>query len=265
MPPIVKPLDLIIPDWPAPEGVRACISTRSGGDSAMPWASLNLATHVGDDLRTVQSNRERLVAGLNSSMQIQWLDQVHGTSSVQARDDGAVPRADAAWSRTPGLACAVLTADCLPILICDREASVVAAIHAGWRGLAAGVIRSTLDTLAAKPQGLLAYLGPAICSRCFEVGAEVRECFLKGGGDRSWDSSWDSAQVAAVEACFQASPQRADHYLADLPGLARAQLRALGVNDIYGGDLCTLEMPELFYSYRRDGCTGRQAALIFLE
>lgn len=247
------------PNWPAPKGVRAYLTTREGGCSSAPWDGLNLASHVGDDLGAVQNNRKQVFEKLEGATQLQWLEQVHGTTVVEARYNDAVPRADATWSREPGVVCAVQTADCLPVLLCDRDATVVAAVHAGWRGLAAGVIRSTIASLSAlsiKPQQLLAYLGPAICARCFEVGPEVRARFLEGAGD--------AQQRESIATCFQPAPERRDHYLADLSGLARGQLFALGVQDVYGGELCTMEMPDTYYSYRRDGCTGRQAALIYL-
>ncbi|MEH6542653.1 MAG: peptidoglycan editing factor PgeF [Porticoccaceae bacterium] len=253
------------PSWPVPKGVQAYLSTRQGGCSSAPWDTLNLGAHVGDAAQAVQRNREDLLNALAKSgdtqferqLKAQWLDQEHGTTVVEARGDGEVRRADAAWTRHSGVVCAVMTADCLPILICDRDASVVAAVHAGWRGLAAGVIGSTVTALAVEPQHLLAYLGPVICARCFEVGPEVRERFLEGAKD--------NVQRAGIAECFQASPARAGHYLADLVKLARGQLLALGVADIYGGEMCTVESPESFYSYRRDGDTGRQAALIYLE
>lgn len=252
-------------NWPAPKGVRAYLSTRQGGCSSAPWDTLNLATHVGDEAQAVQRNREGLLNALTKpgdaqserQLKAQWLNQVHGTTAVEARGDGEVRRADAAWTRHSGVVCAVMTADCLPILICDRDASVVAAVHAGWRGLAAGVIGSTVTALAVEPQHLLAYLGPAICACCFEVGPEVRERFLEGAKD--------GVQRAGIAECFQASPARVGHYLANLVELARGQLLALGIVDIYGGEMCTVEAPETFYSYRRDGDTGRQAALIYLE
>lgn len=254
---VLEPMAMIVPSWPAPERVQAYLTTREGGFSAAPWESLNLAAHVGDDAHTVGCNRERLIAKLDGVTRIQWLTQVHGKGVVEAVDDGNAPRADAVWTGAKGVACAVLTADCLPILVCDRDATVVAAVHAGWRGLAAGVIGSTLATLAVEPRRLLAYLGPAICSRCFEVGPEVRECFLAGAGNR--------LHREAVEGCFQRSAGRPGHYLADLCELARGQLLDFGVGAVYGGKRCTVEQPDRFYSYRRDGRTGRQAALIYLK
>ncbi len=251
---------ILVPDWPAPKQVRACLTTRVGGMSRKPWDALNLATHVGDDPDTVQRNRELLAAALGDSatpIRFQWLDQVHGTDVVEAIGDEAVRRADALWTRTPGVACAVLTADCLPILICDRGGTLVAAVHAGWRGLAAGVIQSAIRSLGVNPGGLLAYLGPAICARCYEVGSEVRQQFLGNAHDRK--------RRAQIENCFRVSRKGGGYYWVDLYQLARGQLEEIGVHEIYGGDLCTVEEPERFYSYRREGRTGRQAALIWLE
>jgi len=243
-----------------PKQVRACFTTRVGGMSTKPWDALNLATHVGDDPDTVQRNRELLAAALGDSAartRFQWLDQVHGIEVIEARGDGVVRRADAAWTKAPSVVCAVLTADCLPILICDREGTMVAVAHAGWRGLAAGVIQSVVASLGADPESLLVYLGPAVCARCYEVGSEVRQQFLGKAADRK--------RREQVEACFRVSEAGGQRFQTDLYQLARGQLQEIGVHEVYGGDFCTVEEPERFYSYRREGRTGRQAALIWLE
>ncbi|NKN33946.1 peptidoglycan editing factor PgeF [Marichromatium bheemlicum] len=238
----------IRPDWPAPAAVRALVTTRSGGVSQGPYASLNLATHVGDDPARVARNRALLRQHAGLPSEPLWLDQVHGC--VVADDAAALGcQADAAVSAWPGRVCAVLTADCLPLLLCDREGTRVAAVHAGWRGLAGGVIERTLAALALEPSRLLAWLGPAIGPSAFEVGPEVRARFV-------------DLDVAAADA-FR--PGRAGRWLADLFMLARQRLVAAGVPAVYGGGQCTHIDPQRFFSYRRDGTTGRMASLIWLD
>lgn len=239
--------DLLIPDWPAPVRVRACVTTRAGGCSSAPFASLNLGDHVGDDPQAVAENRRRLQALLGC--QPAWLSQVHGVSVVEA-DPAQVAEADASWSAAPGIACAIMTADCLPVLFCDRAGARVAAAHAGWRGLAAGVLESTVAALGCPADQVLAWLGPAIGPQAFEVGAEVREAFV--------------SQHAGAAAAFvpSANPGR---YMADLYHLARVRLAAVGVTAVYGGGLCTFSDAARFYSYRREPRTGRLASLIWLE
>lgn len=242
----------LCPEWPAPSGVRAAFTTRSGGHSAAPWASLNLGTRVGDAPGAVAANRAAVVRGLGLSAPPQWLHQVHGTALVAAADDGLERTGDACWTRQPGLVCAVQSADCLPMLLCDRAGTLVAAIHGGWRGLAAGIVARVLDALPVAPEALLVWLGPAICGSCYEVGDEVRAAFCDTEAPRLADQ-------------FRPA-DRPRHWLANLPGIARAQLDASGVpaGAIHGGDLCTYEDRRRFYSHRRDGVTGRMAALIWL-
>jgi YfiH family protein len=237
--------DWLTPDWPAPVWVKACITTRSGGISAAPFDSFNLGEHVGDDPVAVTKNRQRLISQLGCKPA--WLRQVHGVAVVPA-EPGDVLEADASWTATPGVACSVMTADCLPALFCDRAGSRVAAAHAGWRGLAGGVLEATLDALAVAPEDVLAWLGPAIGPHAFEVGAEVREAFM-------------AVHPQAAEA-FVASvnPGR---YMADIYQLARIRLAARGVTAVYGGGFCTYSDPR-FYSYRRTAQTGRFASLIWL-
>lgn len=242
-------IPLIEPDWPAPVRVKAFTTTRVGGVSDGPWHSFNLGDHVGDRAGAVVENRRRLSRHLPGDARIQWLQQVHGTSVVRA-GSGPQPEADACWSDSARQACAVLTADCLPVLLADAAGTVVAAVHAGWRGLCGGVIEATVAALPCPAHALLAWLGPAIGPVAFEVGAEVREAFL--------------TQSAAASECFHPGP-RPDHYLADLYGLARQRLERLGVAHIYGGGRCTYSEPGHFYSYRRDGQTGRMATLIWLD
>lgn len=236
----------LIPDWPAPANVRACVSTRAGGVSQAPFDSFNLGDHVGDEPAAVAENRRRLEQA--QGCRPAWLSQVHGIEVVEA-DPSRVATADASWSATPGIACAVLTADCLPALFCDRAGTRVAAAHAGWRGLAGGVLEATLDKLAVPAGEVLVWLGPAIGPQAFEVGPEVREAFLA-----------DHAEAAAA---FVPSVN-AGRYMADIYQLARIRLAARGVTAVYGGGLCTFSDAERFYSYRRNPRTGRQASLVWL-
>nr|WP_246533352.1 peptidoglycan editing factor PgeF [Pseudomonas lalucatii] len=235
----------MIPDWPAPARVRACVSTRSGGVSLPPFDSLNLGEHVDDDPVAVAENRRRLVARLGCRPA--WLRQVHGLAVAQA-DPGGVAEADASWSASPGVACDVMTADCLPALFCDRAGSRVAAAHAGWRGLVAGVLEATLDGLGCAPEDVLVWLGPAIGPQSFEVGAEVREVFV-------------AAQAQAADAFVPSA--NAGRFLADIYRLARIRLAARGVTAVSGGGLDTYHDPR-FFSYRRNPRTGRFASLIWL-
>lgn len=239
--------DFLLPDWPAPDAVRALQTTRAGGVSVGAYASLNLGRHVGDDPARVRENRRclRLAGGLPAEPA--WLNQVHGARTV-AVDEAPAGEADAAVARTPGAVCAVMTADCLPVLLCDDAATRVAAAHGGWRGLAAGVLETCVARLG-DPAQLMAWLGPAISVDAFEVGAEVRAAFV--------DDDPESA------AAFQPGHRRGK-YRADLYQLARRRLNAAGVTRIHGGDFCTHGEPERFFSYRRDGACGRMATLIWL-
>jgi len=249
-------LDWIKPDWPAPAAVGAAITTRLGGVSAVPYDQLNLSLGVGDREAAVMENRRRLLEALELTSEPQWLTQVHGTQVVNAQRNGRTRTADACYTREPGLACAVLTADCLPVLICNRSASQVAAVHAGWRGLSAGILTRALGCFDESPEALLVYLGPALSQPRFEVGVEVLEAFF--------EQARTSAQADRLAEAFQPSA-RPLHFCADLYALARAQLQALGVCEIHGGGFCTYDEPERFYSYRRDGVTGRMASLIWLK
>ncbi len=246
---------LIFPDWPAPAHVRCCITTRRNGQSSGPYADNNLALHVDDNPQAVTANRQALGQQLNLAQEPQWLEQIHGVKVVRARSDGWVRTADACYTSEPELACAVMTADCLPILLCDKAGTRVAAVHAGWRGLAKGIVRRTVQQFAAPAEQLLAYLGPAISQPHFEVGVEVLEAFFK--------TAQDAAHSEKIAAAFKPG-LRPLHFHADMYALARAELQALGVNDIYGGDYCTFADSERFYSYRRDKITGRMASLIWL-
>jgi YfiH family protein len=246
----------IRPAWPAPASVTALSTLRGGGHSAAPYASLNLAAHVGDDRAAVDANRALLAGLLPAGSSVQWLSQVHGTAVVQATAGADCPDADASWSRSPGHACAVLTADCLPVLFCSVAGDAVAAAHAGWRGLLAGVLERTVEAMAVDPGQLLAWLGPAIGPGAFEVGPEVRAGFLAAA---------PPSRRAPTRACFVSSGATPGHYLADLYALARLRLAALGPVAVYGGDACTYSSPQEFFSYRRDGLTGRMASLILIN
>ncbi|MDO9219442.1 MAG: peptidoglycan editing factor PgeF [Thiobacillus sp.] len=221
------------------------MSTREGGVSHAPWASLNLGDHVGDDPVHVAANRAHLRRALPSEPG--WLKQVHSATVVEAGLN--VPEADAAYSRKAGTVCAVLTADCLPVLLCDRAGSVVAAAHAGWRGLADGVLEATVAAMQAPPGEILAWMGAAIGPQAFEVGDEVRQVFV--------------AQHPETARAF--SPHAPGKWLADIYQLARIRLNHAGVPAVYGGGRCTFTETERFFSYRRDGVTGRMASLIWLE
>lgn len=243
----MKPEDFIVPDWPVPPNVRALVTTRAGGVSTDPWAGLNLGDHVGDDPAAVAENRRHLRAYLPAEPL--WLRQVHGTRCVDAAWAAPDTEADASFARRPDIVCAVLTADCLPVLLCDATGTVVAAAHAGWRGLAAGVIEATVRAMDVPGDRLVAWLGPAIGPKHFEVGGEVRAAFM--------------AHDPAATAAFVARPD--GKWLCDIYRLARQRLAALGVRRVAGADFCTVRDAARFFSYRRDGVTGRLASLIWME
>ena len=241
-------MSLIVPDWQVPANVCACSSTRQGGVSQAPWDSLNLGAHVGDELQHVQTNRQRMLELADLPSMPQWLEQVHGTEVLTL--DWKVPaslRADAAYTRTPGVVCGVMTADCLPVLFCSQDGQEVAAAHAGWRGLCNGVLEETIKAFSAPPSQIVAWLGPAISTDAFEVGPEVREAFI--------------AQNPGDSTAFRPAGEK---FYADLWQLAKHRLQACGVRHVWGGGQCTYSQPEQFFSFRRDGVTGRMASLIWL-
>ncbi|MFA5631774.1 MAG: peptidoglycan editing factor PgeF [Porticoccaceae bacterium] len=253
-------IPLIRPRWPAPANVRSAVTTRAGGISSGPWATLNLGDHVGDDPQAVAANRELLRGELGLERAPLWVNQVHGTDvlSFDPLPHEINPvgmTADGVCTRSDGVACAIMTADCLPVLLCDRRGTVAAAAHAGWRGLAAGILRNTVAAMACDPADVLAWLGPAIGPDAFEVGSEVREAFQ--------DAALNPTQRTAIATCFAPS-DAPGKYRADLYALAAAELAAIGVPKTYGGGFCTFRDTERFYSYRRDGETGRMASLIWL-
>ncbi len=273
--------DWIVPDWPAPAHVRALTTTRAGGVSRAPFDSFNPAGHVGDDPAAVAENRRILRASLPAEPL--WLNQVHGSRVIELAlplhrigdssqgETGDVaqsplaspfhtgevaPEADASFTRQPGQVCAVLTADCLPVLFCDEAGTVVAATHAGWRGLAGGVLEETVKAMGVAPDRILAWLGPAIGPASFEVGPEVREAFV----DRH--AMAGIAFRPALPGTLDESPRK---WLADIYMLARIRLAAVGVERVYGGGACTFRDSGRFFSYRRDGQTGRMGSLIWFE
>ncbi|MBT3308928.1 MAG: peptidoglycan editing factor PgeF [Gammaproteobacteria bacterium] len=236
-------------EWPAPPSVRTWVTTRSGGVSAPPYESLNLGTHVGDEEAQVVENRNRLQQQLQLAAEPQWLNQVHGTTVVELPFSPAViPRADGCWTQQPQFPCAVLTADCLPILLTNRRGSQVAALHAGWRGLAAGVVAQGVQRFDDDRDQILAWIGPAIAQPSYEVGEEIREIFCQ--------------QDERAEGCFD--PSEKGHWLASMVDLAKLRLQQIGVETVYGGGWDTGTDSD-FFSYRRDGITGRFATLIWIE
>lgn len=278
----------LIPDWPAPANVRTLQTTRQGGISSAPYDSFNLGDHVGDAPLAVERNRILLNTLLPSEPV--WLEQVHGTVVANADRASCLPQADACIARHRAAVCVVMTADCLPVLLCDTQGSVVGAAHAGWKGLAAGVIEATVQAMDVAPQDLMAWLGPAISREAFEVGDEVRALFvdadplasaaftpspcaegsLRSGGEPTglplagvrgeWvDSSLPLGERVPVRA------REGVKYMADIYALARLRLNALGITRIYGGDHCTYRDHERFFSYRRDGVTGRMGTFIWLS
>lgn len=239
-------IDWLIPDWPAAENVRAGTTLRTKGISDGAYASLNLAMHVGDDPQRVMKNRQLL--GL--PYEPVWLEQVHSNVVIDvARHKGEIPRADAAYSTKKHQPCVVMTADCLPLLVTDIEATCVAAIHAGWRGLANGIIEATLNTLPVNTSNLMVWLGPAIGPQVYEVGTEVRQAFVE-------------QDTKAQQAFIQTDDS---HWLMDIYQLARQRLQTSGVTQIFGGEFCTFTEADRYYSYRRDNITGRMASIIWLE
>lgn len=238
-----------MPRWPSPPPVRAVCTTRSGGVSRGPFEAFNLALHVGDDAGAVAVNRARLAARLSLPAEPLWMRQTHGARVLDAGAFESGAAGDACVARAPAGPCVVLSADCLPILLCARAGGVVAAAHAGWRGLAAGVVENTVAAMDCDPAALLAWLGPAIGARAYEVGAEVREAFV----------ARDRPEARAF------TPTRPGRWNADLALLARRRLRRAGVAAVYGAGLCTCSDPRRFYSFRRERRTGRMATLIWLE
>lgn len=240
--------DWIVPDWPAPANVRAVSTTRNDGVSKGVYASFNLGAHVGDDPRAVAENRLFLRSKLNLAREPRWLKQVHGGSVVNLTGGEVREPCDATVARSAGEVCVIMTADCLPMLLCDRAGKTIAAAHCGWRSLAAGILENTLAAMRVPPTEILAWLGPAIGPDVYEVGDDVRTALLK----------------AHPEADQAFEPRRAGKWLCDLYLIASQRLRLTGVTHIYGGGFCTYSDRERFFSYRRDGECGRMATLIWV-
>lgn len=240
-----------VPDWPVPSGVEAWQTCRGFGP--LPYGGFNLGQHVGDDPNAVTENRNRLLQVVPA--QPVWLNQVHGTRVLElpVTKNEASLEADAVMTTEPGIVCAVMTADCLPVLFADKTGRVVGAAHAGWRGLAAGVLEALVHKMTTsvqgQPENLLAWLGPAIGPAAFEVGDDVRDAFV----------SLDAANVTYFK------PGTSGKWLADLSGIATAKLRAMGLNSITSSDYCTYSQTERFYSFRRDQVTGRMATMIWIR
>lgn len=244
-------LSFLAPDWPAPRGVRAMVTTRPGGVSTGPYACLNLGLHVGDDPCAVEENRRRLEALLPAPPV--WLEQVHGSTVADTgclQGEFGAPVADAAIARTPGVVCAVMTADCLPVVFSSRDGSVVGVAHAGWRGLLNGVLEATIDAMGVPAAEIVSWMGPAIGPDAFEVGEEVRDAFVA---------------VSAGHASAFMAAGASGKWFADLFLLARQRMRLRGIAGVHGGGVCTWRERERFYSYRRDGATGRFATLVWRE
>ncbi|SBS26714.1 Laccase domain protein YfiH [Marinomonas spartinae] len=238
----------LLPSWPAPKQVKAFVSTRIGGVSGMPFDSLNLGAHVGDDIERVNENRRLFALSIGMPDSIQWLNQVHGVTVAHLPSDGDIESADAAFTQQKNQVCAILTADCLPVFFCDEAGQRVAVAHAGWRSLCSGVLEETLACFD-DPEKVMVWLGPAIGPNAFEVGGEVCEAFV--------------AVQSQAEQAFIAKEN--GKWLGDLYLIARQRLAAKGVVQVYGGDHCTHTESSLFYSYRRDGQTGRMASVIWFE
>ena len=248
----------LLANWPAPTNIKAFVTTRRGGFSTGVFSSFNMGIYSGDNPATAKKNRAQLTIDWQLEHPPQWLKQVHGVDVIEAhrcpsssyQEEQEEQEADAMFTREPGIMCTALTADCLPVLFCDRSGSVVASAHAGWKGLLAGVLENTVRAMGVDPANILVWLGPAISQKNFEVGPEVREQFI-------------AINPAAGEAFI---PGEGDRWFADIYQLARQRLGKISVTAIYGGGFCSVEQDDLFYSYRRDGKkSGRMASVIWLE
>ncbi len=255
---------IIQADWDAPDNIRTLVTTRMGGYSLPPYKSFNLAMHVGDDPQIVEQNRKRLEELLPSEPK--WLNQIHSSRIINAADIEPQPDADGSITAQKNIVSVVMTADCLPALICNRQGSAVAAVHAGWRGLLAGILEQGAEQLlklsTCQKDEVLVWLGPAIGPNHFEVGDDVRQAFLaraQGRGQSHYES---------IERCFAKHTKTSDgqnKYLADIYQLARVRLSAIGVDNVSGGHYCTYSEADKFYSYRRDGVTGRMASMVWIN
>ncbi|WP_434930396.1 peptidoglycan editing factor PgeF [Shewanella sp. HL-SH5] len=254
---------MLRPNWPLPENVAIAFTDRHGGSSCAPYDSLNLGLHVGDNPQTVLANRRLLLSSLALPCEPLWLEQVHGVEVVcisQVANSTSVPLADGSYSDQYGQVCAVMTADCLPVLLCDKQGRQVAAVHAGWRGLCAGVIEQAVKHFSVPACELIACLGPCIGPSQFEVGAEVRSAFMAIAAIDTTDVELENA----IADCFIPRVNTTDKYLADMVGLAKVRLLQLGIETVYSADECTV-LNNDYFSYRRDKDTGRMASLIWLK
>jgi YfiH family protein len=247
----------IQPGWPVSERVKAFVTTREGGVSSSPYDSLNLGTHVGDLPEAVLQNRQILKSALELPSEPLWLEQVHG---IEVIDGYCAPacKADASYTSKPGVVCTVMTADCLPVFVADKKGNEVAVVHAGWKGLLQGIIEASVKKFSASPDNVCVWLGPAIGPDNFEVGRDVLQAFMDEAADNVMERE-------AVQRAFRRRENRPEKYLADIYQLARIRLHRVGVKNISGGEFCTVENREMFYSYRRDGVTGRMASLIWID
>ncbi len=254
---------IIVPEWDIPKNVKALLTTRQGGYSQTPYDCFNLATHVDDHHDTVIQNRQKLAQYLPAEPL--WLNQVHSNTMVNAHHSVQNSDADGSYSDTIGCVCAVMTADCLPVLICNHQATVVAAVHAGWRGLLNGILEQAINKVlncgACQAGDVSVYLGAAIGAEKFEVGDDVRQAFLQ----HSTVQEKEQTEACFIELPLIMTDKSENKYLADIYQLARIRLSALGIENISGGNYCTYTEHERFFSYRRDGITGRMASLIWLE
>lgn len=243
---------LIYPDWPAPDNVKAVMTTRNGGASVAPFSSMNLGLHVDDDAGSVNQNRASLKQMLALPNEPLWLNQIHGTKIASHQHNQCGDDADAIVSHQINDVCAIMTADCLPVLFCNRKGTAVAAAHAGWRGLQSGILEQTVNSMDCHPDDIIIWLGAAISQDKFEVGEEVRVAFISVHEES--------------EAAFLVSPNDPKKWFADIYQLARIHLNKVGIKNssIYGGGRCTYNEEALFFSYRRKSRTGRMASLIWL-
>jgi len=253
----------IIPDWPMPKNIKALCTTRQGGVSKAPFDSLNMATHVEDVLNDVMQNRALIQQKANLPSEPVWLNQQHTDIALELTNQSSFAEpaiADASWTQSQNVVCVVMTADCLPVLLTDKQGSCVAAIHAGWKGLADKIVRQTIQKMPVEPSELMAWIGPAISVRQFEVGQDVFDAFAKQSPD---NKPFFHKQSSQIESHSKVSPNT--KYLADLPGLVSLEMQKLGLTQIHKSNLCSYEDKEQFFSYRRDGKTGRMASMIWIE
>lgn len=253
---MVMSLNSISPSWDVSDRVVACVSNRTGGMSKPPYHSLNFAKHVGDEDVLVEQNRQLLAAQYDSNLRWQWLQQVHGVETAEITSAGAPITADGLLTREAGLVCCVMTADCLPVFFANREGTEVALVHAGWRGLAAGILQNTLAKLITPVEELAVWLGPAIGPCHFEVGLEVKKAFVS--------SAQSITEKADIADCFSTG-KNSKKLMADLYALATLKLGGLGLHNVHGGDHCTFCEEQNFYSFRRDGVTGRMLNMIYIK